>query len=712
MNDKNIDGILAHFDRTADQYFSKEELIAKLRLGRPLRIKYGVDVRTPLLHIGHAVNLWLMRYMQDLGHKVVFVIGDFTTRIGDPDGRLETRPMMSAAEIADNLNAFTEQAKTVLRFDDPNLIEIRRNSEWYNKLTMSEFVDLTSLITHARLLSRDTFRARIAHNREIYVHETLYPILQGYDSLVVESDLAIIGSDQMFNESMGRLLQEKHGKAPQTIVTTNITPGIDGRGKQSKSQGNYIGLLHSPRDKFGRAMSIPDELIETYFRMYTSVPLDEVARIGDFVERDPRSAKMRLARSIVARYHGEGIAEAEEEWFEHTISKGMPPELIPTLAVMGPRIETLDLVALARYGKSRSDSRRLIKQGGVELNGEKLKDPDQLLIVKTNDILKIGKRNWFRIEISKPIRLETENLWMEPVHMHELDILTKYLPAWELVKHLGLQPHEAPKLAEGKARELLRELIFQKDPRSQWLWKITSRDDPEKIIGIARGAAPDRVPGMLRRDTPERTPGAARRDARDKTPALTPGQAPGVSRLNRVNVRESTERIWLIPECAEDEEILLEALTAISDYTFFMLDFQGMVFKDAFAYATEPKSIGMLSHIFMKVDSSYLSKDMPFGASGFTKEGWKALQDWRRAMSPWLFEPEPAPASQFVRQDGKPDVKPEARPEMKPEIKPDVKPEPAPTPRTQPAARPRPGPRIPKLEPPGLKPPMPGDPEE
>lgn len=685
MNDKDIDGILAHFDRTADQYFSREEFRDKLSSGRPLRIKYGVDVRTPLLHIGHAVNLWLMRYMQELGHKVVFVIGDFTTRIGDPDGRLETRPMMSAADVADNINAFTEQAKTVLRFDNPNLIEIRRNSEWYNRLSMSEFVDLTSLITHARLLSRDTFRARIAHNREIYVHETLYPILQGYDSLVVDSDLAIIGSDQMFNESMGRLLQEKHGKAPQTLVTTKITPGIDGRGKQSKSEGNYIGLLHSPRDKFGRVMSIPDDLIDTYFRMYTDVPLDEIARISDFIESDPRSAKMRLAREIVARYHGQGIAEAEGEWFEHTISKGMAPEIIPTLAVIGPRVETLDLVALARYGKSRSDTRRLIKQGAVELNGEKLTDPDQMLLVKTNDILKIGKRNWFRIEISKPIRLETETLWMEPVHMHEIDFLAKYLPAWELVKHLGIQPHEAPKMAEGKARQILRDLVFQKDPRTEWLWKITRRDDPEKILGVVRQGKPDRTPGLARRDGPE--------------------AAPGVSRLRNANIRERAESIWLIPECAEDEEILREALTAVSDYAFFMLDFQGMMFKDAFAYATEPKSIGMLSHIFMKVDSAYLNQDMPFGASGFTKEGWKALQDWRRTMSPWLYPPEPAlQPSQFVKTGA--GTEPDAKPEIKPE------PQPAPTPQPKPAARPRPQPRAPKLEPPGMKPPMPGEPEE
>ena len=667
MNDQQINNVLAHFDRTADQYFSREELQEKLRRGKPLRIKYGVDVRTPLLHIGHAVNLWLMRYMQDLGHKVVFVIGNFTTRIGDPDGRLETRPLMSKDDIAANIQSFIEQARLVLRFDDPALIEIRRNSEWYDKLTMSDFIDLASVVTQARLLSRDTFRERIAHNHEIYVHETLYPILQGYDSLIVESDLTIIGSDQLFNESMGRHLQEKHGKDPQTLVTTRITPGIDGRGKQSKSHGNYIGLAHSPRDKFGRTMSIPDELIGLYFKMYTDVPLNEVARISDAVESDPRAAKLRLARAIVARYHGEGTGAAEEEYFEHTISKGHAPEVMPTLPVMSPHIETLDLVSLCRPGKSRSDTRRLITQGGVEINGEKLKDPDALVTVKTNDILKVGKRSWYRIEISKPIRLETEHLWMEPIHMHEIDFLSKYLPAWELVKYLGLTPHEAPKLEEAKAREMLRDLIFQKDPKSEWLWKITLREEAEVVIGV--------------------------------------------SRLHRPHLRENTQNIWLTPEHANNQEIQREALTAINDYAFFMLDFQSMMFKDAFSFATQPKSMDVLAHIFTRLDPAQLNKEVPFGAAGFTQDGWKMLQDWRRTMSPWQFAPEPAPepaprtASRHLPHDL--DHMPDLKAEMKHAMA-DPDPEPAPQPKAKPAARPKP--KVPTLEPPMPKPF--GEPEE
>src|SRR5690606_34551494 len=251
-HNNRIDHILAHFERTSDQFFSKDEFRAKLRSRRKLRIKYGVDVTAPTLHIGHAVNLWLMRYLQTMGHKVVFLIGDFTTRIGDPDGRLDTRPVIPREEIEKNAEAFIAQAKMVLRFDDPELIEIRRNSEWLDKLAMQDFMNLLSMVTHARLLSRDMFQARIEAEKDIYMHEILYPVLQGYDSVAVESDLTIIGSDQLFNEMMGRFFQERMGQKPQTIITTKITPGIDAKAKQSKSLGNYIGLAHTPRDKFGR----------------------------------------------------------------------------------------------------------------------------------------------------------------------------------------------------------------------------------------------------------------------------------------------------------------------------------------------------------------------------------------------------------------------------------------------------------------------------
>lgn len=600
MADK-VNQILEYFDRTVEQYLSRDELRAKLRSGRKLRIKYGVDVTTPTLHIGHAVNLWLMRYMQDRGHKVIFVIGDFTTRIGDPDGRLETRPALPEEDIEGNIQKFIDQAKMVLRFDDPELIEVRRNSEWYKKMPLNEFMDLMSLVTHARLIARDMFQLRIAQNNEIYMQELIYPILQGYDSVVVESDLAIIGSDQLFNESIGRFLQEKFGKKPQTLATTVITPGIDGRQKQSKGLGNYVGLLHSPRDKFGRIMSIPDTLIDTYFRVYTDIPLKEIDDMKQLITRKPRDAKMKLAGAIVDRYHGHNIATMEREWFENTFSRGQIPDDLPTLALVNDTMEALDLVLLARPGKSNSDTRRFIKQGAVELNGEKLKDPDAELHLQTNDILKVGKRTWFRIEIVQLSSLETEHLIMEPLQLKDIDFISQYMPTWELVKHLGLAGPEDKKLSPKKARELLRKSIHKLEPRDEWLWKV------------ARKARPGEDPAEV-------------------------GRPIGVARLGRVQGYMADQKVWIRPdELISEEWILTEALFAVNEEAFRLLGINTLAFKSAFAFATAPREIEILRRSLRDMDTAQLFRDNPEGTVGFTKEGWQMMQEWRRMMSPWLF---------------------------------------------------------------------------
>ncbi|TAL37843.1 MAG: tyrosine--tRNA ligase, partial [Alphaproteobacteria bacterium] len=452
MNTKIINEILAHFDRTSDQFFSKEEFREKLKSGKKLRIKYGVDVTAPTLHIGHAVNLWLMRHLQDHGHKVIFLIGDFTTRIGDPDGKLEARPVIPRDEIERNARAFIEQAKMVLRFDDPELIEIRHNADWLDKLPLQHFLDLLSQVTHAKLVSRDMFQKRIEANKEIYMHELLYPVLQGWDSVAIESDLTIIGSDQLFNEMMGRFFQERNGQKPQTIITTKITPGTDGKGKQSKSVGNYVGLAHSPRDKFGRVMSIPDKIMEEWFIVYTDVPMAEMAALKKLIKTDPREAKLRLATAIVARYHGESVAKGERDWFESAFSKKHVPDDLPVLPVVSPRLPCFDLVKITRPDKSKGDTRRLIKQGGVELNGEKVSDPDEILAVKTNDVLKVGKRHWYRIVIVHINEIETERLWLKPLEIEDIDLLVKYLPEWEIVKYLT-RPFSA-KIAQPKGRSL------------------------------------------------------------------------------------------------------------------------------------------------------------------------------------------------------------------------------------------------------------------
>ena len=248
--------ILEIIRRNIEECISLTQLEKKLSSKKQLLIKYGVDVTAPFLHLGHAVNLWMMRTFQEYGHKVIFLIGDFTTKIGDPTGRDTQRKLLSDEEMKLNAQEFIRQVSLVL-LTDPEVFSIRRNSEWYDKMALSEFIELTSMVTHAKLIQRDMFQKRIENHREIFMHEMLYPLLQGYDSVMLKSDLTIVGSDQLFNELMGRFYQERFGQEPQIVITSRITPGIDGREKQSKSIGNYIALIDSPREKFGKIMSIP-----------------------------------------------------------------------------------------------------------------------------------------------------------------------------------------------------------------------------------------------------------------------------------------------------------------------------------------------------------------------------------------------------------------------------------------------------------------------
>lgn len=576
----HINDILKRFERTSDQFFSKGEFRAKLRSGKKLRIKYGVDVTAPTLHIGHAVNLWLLRSMQNMGHKVIFVIGDFTTRIGDPDGRMETRPVIPKQDIDRNAEEFIKQAKMVLRFDDPNLLEIRRNSEWLDKLPMQEFMQLLSIVTHKRLLSRDMFQLRLAAEQDIYMHEILYPVLQGYDSVAIESDLTIIGSDQLFNEMMGRLFQERMGQKPQTIITTKITAGIDGKLKQSKSIGNYIGLAHSPRDKFGRVMSIPDALIEEYFRIYTDLPLEEIERMKEEIKTSPRGAKLKLAYAIVGRYHGHDIAVAEREWFEHTVSKGLVPDDIPELAILNPRMELQELVFQARPGKSKSDSRRLIKQGAVELNGKKKEDAAEELVLRTNDVLKVGKRNWYRIEVVHLNDLDTEQLSMKPMNLQDVDMIQDFLPEWEIVKHLS-RPTPAKVISE-VAREVFRRVLMQPDPKDDFLWKIQAKKTPEKIIGVAH----------LRRD----------------------GDT-------------AKQSVWIDPK-HHGKGYAKEAISAVTVQAFNSLNFDRMIFEGALPHAGEPQEQELLKEHFMFMEETFRNRENPEGIFGFTKDGWERMKEW------------------------------------------------------------------------------------
>ena len=395
---KTIDQLIDSFARTTDEIFSLQELKKFLLSGKQLRMKYGVDVTAPDIHIGHAVNLWMYRKLQELGHKIVFLIGDFTTQIGDPTGKNKTRPLIPESEIKKNSQAFIDQATLVLK-NDPDLFEIRRNSEWFDKMPAKEMLSLMSTVTHKKLLAREMFRKRIENGEDIYEHELIYPILQGYDSVVLESDLTIIGTDQLYNEMMGKFFQEKFNQLPQVIITTKITPGIDGGEKQSKSLGNFVGLAHSPREKFGRIMSMADNLIIEYFKVYTDVPLKEISEMEKDLLNHPMEYKLALAKEIVKRYHGDAIAQDELDWFKNTFSeKNIPEDMLKIYFEK----ETENILEILKNcfesKKSNSDLRRLIQQGAVKANEEKISDEKQEIKIGEQGVnIKVGKRSWFKI---------------------------------------------------------------------------------------------------------------------------------------------------------------------------------------------------------------------------------------------------------------------------------------------------------------------------
>jgi len=386
--------------RTTDEIFSLDELRSKLAENRPLRIKYGVDVTAPFLHIGHAVNLWMMRHFQDHGHKVVFLLGDFTTRIGDPTGKNQTRKQISLDEIEQNSAQFLTQVGQVLD-TDPEVFEVRRNSEWFASMDLGQFLSIASLVTHSHLIKRDMFQDRIQNQHEIHVHELLYPLLQGYDSYMLQADLTIVGTDQLFNELMGRFYQERFKQATQVVLTTKITAGTDGKEKQSKSLGNYIAIADTPRDKFGKIMSIPDSLIVPYFQVYTEVPMAEVDSFQRGLESGqlhPMEAKKRLAHTLVARYHGLEGADLEDEWFTKTFSERSTPNDIPVVQVKSGA-DLMGILCACLPDHSKAAIRRLVDQGGIKLNHQKILTVLDQVGVEEGDTLKVGKTRWFKLTI-------------------------------------------------------------------------------------------------------------------------------------------------------------------------------------------------------------------------------------------------------------------------------------------------------------------------
>ncbi len=318
---------------------SRKKFEEMLSSGKQLRIKFGADITAKILHIGHAVNLRAMRHLQDLGHKVVFLLGGFTTLVGDPTDKLQTRTTPGADDVERNKQEFINQIKSVIRFDNPNLIEVVDNTQWWGTpekhgtVSLGKFFELLRTTTVTSLLARDMFRKRMADDIPIYLSEFLYPILQGYDSVEINSDITIVGSDQLFNEKMAWNFQEQSGQNKQAILCTKITPGLDGGEKQSKSIGNYVGLAHSPKEKFNRTMLLLDELVPQWFEVYTEIDIEQIEQFKKEYKDDPLAFKKRLAFYITELFHGEELAREAQEHFEKKKFMRRIPDEIPEIQI-------------------------------------------------------------------------------------------------------------------------------------------------------------------------------------------------------------------------------------------------------------------------------------------------------------------------------------------------------------------------------------------
>jgi tyrosyl-tRNA synthetase len=396
----DIERELAVFKRGADELLVETELAAKLRRGKPLRVKEGFDPTRPDLHLGHTVQFNKLRQLQELGHHVIFVIGDFTGMIGDPTGRNVTRPALSREEIVANAKTYTDQAFLIL---DRATTEVAFNSTWLSPLGADGMIKLAAKYTVARMLERDDFGKRYQSGQPIAIHEFLYPLAQGYDSVALKADLELGGTDQKFNLLVGRELQRHYGQEPQCILTLPLLEGLDGVNKMSKSLDNYVGITEPPNEMFGKLMSISDELMWRYYDLLSFRPADEIAKLKrECAEgRNPRDAKVALAQEIVARFHSKGAAEGALAEFDARFRQGAMPESMPevTLSTAGGGIGIAQLAKQAGIVESTSEALRLIAQRGLKVDGEVIADKALVIPAGRTIVVQAGKRKFARVTV-------------------------------------------------------------------------------------------------------------------------------------------------------------------------------------------------------------------------------------------------------------------------------------------------------------------------
>ena len=386
--------------RGTDEILTEADLKKKLDSGKQLVIKAGFDPTAPDLHLGHTVLLNKLRHFQELGHKVIFLIGDFTGQIGDPSGKNKTRPTLDAKELAENSKTYQKQVFKILKKE---LTEVRFNSEWCNDLGASGLIQLASKYNVARMLERDDFNKRYNANQSIAVHEFLYPLIQGYDSVVLEADVECGGTDQKFNLLVGRELQRSYDQDPQVVLTVPILEGLDGTNKMSKSLNNYIGVDEAPDEMFGKIMSISDDLMWRWFELLSFISEKEIASLKNEMDagKNPRDIKFILAEELVNRFHADGDGEACKEAFLQRFQKGLMPEDIPGISIDidGDSIPLVNLLKNTEMVASTSEAARLIKQGGVKIDSKKVEDPKLEIKKDSEAIYQVGKRKFLKIKV-------------------------------------------------------------------------------------------------------------------------------------------------------------------------------------------------------------------------------------------------------------------------------------------------------------------------
>lgn len=379
----------------------RASLLKKLTSGRRLRVKLGADPTAPDLHLGHAVLLWKLRQFQEAGHEIIFIIGDFTVRIGDPSGRSEARPVLSPAEIAGNAKTYFRQAGKIL---DLKKVRVRKNSEWLSKLKLSDWLSILKEFTVSRIIEREDFKKRLSGGAEVWLHEIMYPLLQAYDSVAVRADVELGGPDQLFNLLAGRHLQEKKGQPPQDILVTDYLIGLDGEKKMSKSLGNYIGITEPAAQIFGKTMSIPDSLIPSYLRLAARKSADEANAVAARLRagENPRDIKLELAKDIVSLYHGRAEGERSRAEFIRVFSRHELPREMEASDLPAGSYEAAALLITLRLAKSRSEAFRLVEQGGLEIifpggKRENPRDPRAIVRILPGTAVRAGKTRFVRI---------------------------------------------------------------------------------------------------------------------------------------------------------------------------------------------------------------------------------------------------------------------------------------------------------------------------